>query len=113
MSMRAKKGPKPKPMPLTMARLRKNSQSIQRTFVSYPIDFTRQFSVLELLSCFYVEISFMEEDEVETTELYYIKEKRSVTGTLISRIREGNGHNEMRSYDRDTRLPLYCQVKLR
>ena len=75
------------------------------------LDPTKIFGVVELTNgTVYVETVAIDEDGVELTELLISSDKKIFT--IIRRERAGDLHHEMKSYPRDTKLPIGSKVKL-
>ncbi len=83
-----------------------------KAFSSQVIDMHRTFTVAELMDgCVYLETVEVDAEGVETIELLF-RRPHALNFRIISRQRHGEAHSPMRSYDRDTKYPLYSMVKL-
>ena len=78
------------------------------------IDFFHDLRILETIpGHIYLETTSVDYIEgVTTKELFFVQKKTSPTMTLISRSRGGRGHNTMKSYTRDSELPIGSRVRL-
>jgi len=79
------------------------------------LGFFQEMDILEMKQGnFYVQTTDLSETEAITTfELFLARDKDVHLMTLIGREREGADHDSMRSYDRDTELPLWSKVRVR
>lgn len=97
--------------PLRVADIMKRHEREIRRYMVRDLDMFRIFTVLELISgTTYIETSIVDEDNVETIEVLFSTDRRNFV--LISRSRNGGEHHEMKSYDRDSRLPIYSRFVL-
>ena len=78
------------------------------------IDFMKEFYVLELTDgSVYIQTTVVDFDEdVVLSELLYSAEKEADNFVLVDRVRSGNGFHEMKSYPRDTSIPMWSMVKV-
>ncbi len=78
------------------------------------IDFCHELHILETHSgLVYLETHNVDPEEGLTTkELYFAKNRLAHTITLVGRSRSGHTHNDMRSYSRDTEVPIGSKFKL-
>jgi hypothetical protein len=96
---------------LRVADIMNQHQGEVRRYMVRDLDMFRIFTVLEVISgTTYVETSVVDEDGTETIEVLFSTDRKHFV--LISRSRNGGEHHPMKSYDRDSRLPIYTRVSL-
>jgi hypothetical protein len=89
-----------------------NEGSNVSVFYQKMLDFGRSFKVLELRDGrVYVETETTDFDtDITTIEVLMSRDRKSFC--IIQRHRFGNGYDKMQSFDRDTKYPLFCHVRL-
>ncbi len=83
-------------------------------FAHRVVDFTMEFYVLELKDgSVYIQTTRIDFDEdLVLSELLYSKDKYSDTFLLVNRKMEGEGYNEMKSYPRESSIPIASKIKV-
>ena len=74
----------------------------------------RELHVLEM-NTGHLYIQIVEVDDIEdivSSERFFCESKGSDTMLLMERSRTGEDHHAMRSYPRDSKLPLYSHVRV-
>ncbi len=94
--------------------IRKNKDNVKHNYHKC-LGFWRSFDVLEMKQGpLYIQTTDISEtEEVTTYELFFIRDKQTSFMRLVNRKYEGRDHNDMRSYDRDTELPIWSKVRVR
>ncbi len=79
------------------------------------IGFFREMDIVEMKKGhLFIHTTDMSKTEAITTyELFYVRTRQASFMRLVAREYRGLDHNDMRSYDRDTKLPIWSKVRIK
>jgi hypothetical protein len=96
---------------VTLQKLLNNNTKAIKSHVVRDVDMHRTISILTMKSgTVYVETSVIDDEGIETIELLFSTDRKHFK--IIGRRRLGEAHNAMRSYTRDSELPMYSTVRM-